>query len=173
MEGSSNAPSSDVIQVWNLSLHPLSYVIDFTVTMALSLKRKKKRKTSTVETTHVGPFTSHFSLPKYPSPLLPWTFPSVCIFRSLHLPLSPALCLTDSTTKCRGRWLGFLKGTLVVEPRHPTSFYTSQCLLGASRTSPESMSTLDMHASFHRATDKTTIRSRVLRVQAPPTNSWI
>lgn len=37
----------------------------------LVTQNEKKRKTSTVETTHVGPFTSYFSLPKYPSPLLP------------------------------------------------------------------------------------------------------
>lgn len=111
-----------------------------------------------------------FSSPKYPSPLLPWTFPPVCIFLSLYPLLSPALCLIDLTTKCHGRWLGSLEGTW----RH---WWSGQATLPLTvRRSvfwvfgalPDSVSVLDIHASPHRATDWATIRSRDFRMQAPP-----
>lgn len=110
-----------------------------------------------------------FSSPKYPSPLLPWTFPSVCIFLSLYPPLSPALCLVDLTTKCHGRWLGSLKGTR----RHwwsgqatlPLTVRRNVWVFGAL---PNSVSVLDIHASPDRAADWATIRSRDFRMQAPP-----
>lgn len=63
-----------------------------------------KGKTSTLEATHVGPFTPHFSFPKYPSPLLPEHSLLFVYFSPLllphHPPPSPALRLIDSTTKC-------------------------------------------------------------------------
>lgn len=105
-------------------------------------EKGKKKKTPTLEATHVGPFTPHFSFPKYPSPLLPRTFPSVCIFLSLHPPFSPALRLIDSTTKCLWQMtriserngetleleLEHLSGR--IEPPHHLSFCVSMCLLG-------------------------------------------
>lgn len=64
-------------------------------------KGKNQNKTSTLEATHVGPFTPHFSFPKYPSPSPPpehsllfvYFFPSILLFLR-------ALRLIDSTTKC-------------------------------------------------------------------------
>lgn len=105
---------------------------------AVAQTEEKKGRTSTVEATHVGPFTPHFSFPKYPSPLLlpppPETFPSVCIFLSLHPPLSPALRLIDSTTKClrqmisERRRLSNLSGRIEPPRLLPLA---SLCLLGA------------------------------------------
>lgn len=61
--GVQSLASSASVQVWNFSLHPLSYVIDLSMMMALSIQKSKKGK-RTVEATHVGlAYTSHFFFP--------------------------------------------------------------------------------------------------------------
>lgn len=130
-------------------------------------EKGKKKKTPTLEATHVGPFTPHFSFPKYPSPLLPRTFPSVCIFLSLHPPFSPALRLIDSTTKCLWQMTRISERngeTLELELEHLSGrieppHHLFLCVDVSSREG-FSVSIFDIRASSHTATDRPTIRSR-------------
>lgn len=62
--------SSDSIQVWNYSLQPLSYVIDLSVTMALSLKMRKKKENNSrshpCRPIHFSLFPPQISVPSPP-----------------------------------------------------------------------------------------------------------
>lgn len=92
--------------------------------------------------------------------ILPWTFPSLCIFLSFHPPLSlsPSLPLQLSASLTQpqsvyGRWLGSLKGTgrhwswafkWLVPATPPLSL--SLCLPRLLEVCPKTVSIFDRHA---------------------------
>lgn len=130
--------SSDSIQVWNYSLQPLSYVIDLSVTMALSLKMRKKKENNSrshpCRPIHFSLFPPQISVPSPPVNIpfcLYISFPPFSSFSS-SLPHWLDHKVSWQMTRISDRNLE----TLVVVPSHPTSFCASLCLFGLLELCP-------------------------------------